>query len=111
MSGEDLEKYETEAQLELYKEYKEVSSLFSHVVETDRRFYLANSVTVTPQASEGGLYFDVKMTDVWVWDIFRKNRFVKAVQVYSVKDVNVEERSDQQDFTMPEVPDYPPSDA
>ena len=41
MSAEDLENYETDAQMALYREYKDVMSLFSYAVETDRRFYLA----------------------------------------------------------------------
>ena len=47
MSAEDLENYETDAQMALYREYKDVMSLFSYAVETDRRFYLANQVDVT----------------------------------------------------------------
>ena len=46
MSAEDLENYETDAQMALYREYKDVMSLFSYAVETDRRFYLANQVDV-----------------------------------------------------------------
>ena len=34
--------------------------------------------------------FEVSMSDVWVWDVFRSNRFVKKVHAYSVRDVNVE---------------------
>ena len=44
MSAEDLEKYETDAELALYREYRDVVGLFSHVVETERRFYLALSL-------------------------------------------------------------------
>ena len=50
MSAEDLEKYETEMELTLYKEYRDIVSQFSYVVETERRFYLANSVDV-PRAT------------------------------------------------------------
>ena len=39
MSAEDLEKYESEMELSLYREYRDVVGLFSHVVETERRFY------------------------------------------------------------------------
>ena len=53
MSSEDLEKYETEMELQLYREYRDVVKLFSHVVETERRFYLANSVDVKVRG-EGG---------------------------------------------------------
>ena len=42
MSAEDLEKYETEMELQLYREYRDVVKLFTHVVETERRFYLTN---------------------------------------------------------------------
>ena len=44
MSAEDLENYETEMELQLYREYRDVVGLFTHVVETERRFYLTNKV-------------------------------------------------------------------
>ncbi|MDD9207315.1 DUF2469 family protein, partial [Georgenia sp. 10Sc9-8] len=44
MSADDLENYETDLELGLYREYRDVVSLFSYVVETERRFYLANQV-------------------------------------------------------------------
>ena len=34
MSAEDLEKYETEMELSLYREYKDIVGQFSYVVET-----------------------------------------------------------------------------
>ncbi|MEY2454166.1 MAG: hypothetical protein QOD92_3740, partial [Acidimicrobiaceae bacterium] len=40
MSTEDLEQYEADLELRLYKEYKDVAPMFSFVVETERRFYL-----------------------------------------------------------------------
>lgn len=101
MSAEELENYETDAQLALYQEYRDVMSLFTHAVDTDRRFYLANQVDVTPRVSEGTIYFEVFMSDVWVWDVFRTNRFVKTVRAFSTHDVNIEERLPNQEFTMP----------
>ena len=44
MSAEDLDNYETDAELSLYKEYRDVIKLFTYVVETERRFYLANKI-------------------------------------------------------------------
>ena len=44
MSAEDLDNYETDAELALYREYRDVIKLFTYVVETERRFYLANKV-------------------------------------------------------------------
>lgn len=44
MSAEDLDNYETDAELALYREYRDVIKLFKYVVETERRFYLANKV-------------------------------------------------------------------
>jgi hypothetical protein len=44
VSAEDLEKYEADLELQLYREYRDVVGLFSYVVETERRFYLANGV-------------------------------------------------------------------
>ena len=92
MSAEDLEKYETEMELQLYREYRDVVGLFGYVVETERRFYLTNSVEVTPKSTDGGeVYFEVTMADAWVWDMYRPARFVKNVRVLTFKDVNVEE--------------------
>lgn len=56
-SNEDLESYESGAQLALYEEYKNVAELFTYIVETDRRFYLANQVQVTPRTTGGERYF------------------------------------------------------
>lgn len=92
MSSEDLERYETEVELGLYREYRDVVGLFTYVVETERRFYLANQVEVVPRATEGGeVYFEVVLADAWVWDMYRQARFVKNVRVLTFKDVNVEE--------------------
>jgi hypothetical protein len=92
VSAEDLEKYETEMELQLYREYRDVVGLFSYVVETERRFYLTNHVEVTPRSTDGGeVYFEVTMSDAWVWDMYRQARFVKNVRVLTFKDVNVEE--------------------
>jgi hypothetical protein len=92
VSAEDLEKYETEMELQLYREYRDVVGLFGYVVETERRFYLTNTVEVTPRSTDGGeVYFEVTMSDAWVWDMYRPARFVKNVRVLTFKDVNVEE--------------------
>ena len=104
MSAEDLEQYETEMELALYREYRDVVHLFSHVVETDRRFYLANSVQVDVRGEGAEVYFEVTMEDAWVWDIYRAKRFVKKVRVLSFKDVNVEELPTAEDLGMPDGP-------
>jgi len=38
MSAEDLDKYEADMELALYREYRDVVAIFKYVVETDRRF-------------------------------------------------------------------------
>ncbi len=91
MSAEDLERYETDIELQLYREYKDVAPIFKYVVETERRFYLANEVTTTIHTDEGRPYFEVVLTDAWVWDMYRPARFVQRVRVLSFKDVNIEE--------------------
>src|ERR1700709_1325488 len=93
MSAEDLEKYETEMELHLYREYRDVVSIFKYVVETDRRFYLCNQVDVKARTEAGDVFFEVSMTDAWVWDMYRPARFAKNVKVLTFKDVNVEELS------------------
>jgi hypothetical protein len=101
MSAEDLEKYETEMELSLYKEYRDVVSQFAYVVETERRFYLANAVDVQARNADGEVYFEVRMSDSWVWDMYRPARFVKNVRVITFKDVNIEE-VDKPDLRLPE---------
>ena len=91
MSAEDLEKYETEMELTLYREYRDVVSLFKYVVETDRRFYLCNKVDVRARGESGEVLFEVSMSDAWVWDMCRPARFARNVKVLTFKDVNVEE--------------------
>lgn len=91
MSAEDLDNYETEAELALYKEYRDVVKLFRYVVETERRFYLANGVKFRTCKGAEDIYFDVELSDAWVWDIYRPSRFVKSVRIVTFKDVNVEE--------------------
>jgi hypothetical protein len=91
MSAEDLERYEAEIELQLYKEYKDVAPMFSYVVETERRFYLANEVTKTVHDSDGRTYVELQMRDAWVWDMYRTTRFVSSVNIVTFKDVNIEE--------------------
>ena len=101
MSAEDLEKYETEMELSLYREYRDIVSQFAYVVETERRFYLANAVDVQVRDGGGEVYFEVRMSDAWVWDMYRPARFVKNVRVLTFKDVNVEEL-EKPDLRLPE---------
>ena len=91
MSSEDLERYETEIELQLYREYRDVLPMFQYVVETERRFYLANDVQLDVRQADGRTYFDLRLRDAWVWDMYRHTRFVSDVHVVSFKDVNIEE--------------------
>ncbi len=75
----------------LYREYKDIVGQFSYVVETERRFYLANSVEMVPRNTDGEVYFELRLADAWVWDMYRPARFVKQVRVVTFKDVNIEE--------------------
>jgi uncharacterized protein DUF2469 len=91
MSAEDLERYETEIELQLYREYRDVLPMFAYVIETERRFYLANTVNLNVRHENGQIYFELELNDAWVWDMYRPARFVNHVRVVTFKDVNVEE--------------------
>ncbi len=91
MTPDDLERYEAEIELHLYKEYKDVCPMFTYVVETERRFYLANSVQCTVHDADGRTHTELELRDVWVWDMYRQTRFVASVRVVTFKDVNIEE--------------------
>ena len=88
---EDLERFETEVELQIYKEYRDVLPMFRFVVETERRFYLANEVEFEQVERSGSTYFKIDLTDAWVWDMYRPARFLKKVTVLSFRDVNIEE--------------------
>jgi Protein of unknown function (DUF2469) len=89
VSGEEeLENYEVDQELRLYREYRDVLPMFAYVVETERRFYLSNSVDVRRFGEE---WLEVEMTDAWVWDMHRPARFVGHVRVLTTHDVNIEE--------------------
>ncbi|HYJ60872.1 MAG TPA: DUF2469 family protein [Actinomycetota bacterium] len=85
---DDIERFEEERELELYREYRDVLPMFGYVIETERRFYLANRVEITQL--DGG-WAQVDLADAWVWDMFRPARFVATVRVLTRRDVNVEE--------------------
>lgn len=91
MSSDDLENFEAERELQLAQEYQDVASMFRFAVETERRFYLANDVKVSVKGESSRPVIEVEMTDAWVWDMYRKTRFVPRVKVITFKDVNVEE--------------------
>ena len=91
MSSDDLENFEAERELQLAHEYQDVAAMFRYAVETERRFYLANDVKVTVTGESSRPVIEVEMSDAWVWDMYRKTRFVPRVRVLTFKDVNVEE--------------------
>jgi hypothetical protein len=97
---DDIERFEEERELELYREYRDVLPMFAYVIETERRFYLANNVDVRPSADG---WMEVELSDAWVWDMFRPARFVSNVRVMTRRDVNVEElRRDEN--AIPDAP-------
>ena len=91
MSADDLENFEADRELQLAQEYQDVAGMFRYAVETDRRFYLANDVQVNVLSEGPRPLIEVRLTDAWVWDMYRKSRLVPAVRVLTFKDVNVEE--------------------
>ena len=90
---DDIERFEEQRELELYREYRDIVPMFSYVVETERRFYLANSVDMNLRTEDNRTYFELDMRDAWVWDMYRPGpaRFVSSVRVVTFRDVNVEE--------------------
>jgi hypothetical protein len=112
VSDEDIERFEEDMELRLWREYRDVLPMFSHVVETERRFYLANKVELAKHESAGGVWFEVELTDAWVWDMYRPARFVSKVRVVTRRDVNIEELSHKEiapgeALGMNDTPDEP----
>jgi Protein of unknown function (DUF2469) len=99
---DDIERFEEERELELYREYRDVLPMFTYVIETERRFYLANKVDL--ERLEGG-WVKVELSDAWVWDMFRPARFVSTVRVMTRRDVNVEELRREDATTILDAPE------
>lgn len=91
MSTDDLENFESERELKLAQEYQDVAGMFKYAVETERRFYLANKVELKILAEGARPFVELQLTDAWVWDMYRRSRFVPSVRVLTFKDINVEE--------------------
>lgn len=89
MSSEEVERYEAEIELALYKEYRDVIPMFRYVVETARRFYLANKVERI--SKPGDAFIEYELTDAWVWDMYRQSRFLTKVTVSTTQVITVEE--------------------
>ena len=96
---DDIERFEEERELELYREYRDIVGMFAYVVETERRFYLANTVELN-QRGDG--WVEVILGDAWVWDMFRPARLVSNVRVMTRRDVNVEELRPGDSLQLPE---------
>jgi uncharacterized protein DUF2469 len=96
---DDIERFEEERELELYREYRDIVGMFAYVVETERRFYLANSVELN---QKGDGWVEVILGDAWVWDMFRPARLVSNVRVMTRRDVNVEELRPDDSLQLPE---------
>ena len=101
MDSDDFDDYDREAELALYRAYRDIVSQFRYVVETERRFYLANEVTREVKERGNDFYFELTLNDVWVWDIYRSDRFVSSVTVLTFKDINVEELGSK-DLKLPQ---------
>src|SRR6202042_2408771 len=96
MSEEDLERYEAEIELGLVQEYRAVLPVFSYVIETERRFSLANEVSLTVRAVTTPACVELELRDAWVWDMYRPARFVPSVRVITFRDVNIERLPEQE---------------
>ena len=103
MSAEDLENYETDMELQLYREYRDVVG----PVQLRRRNGAALLPRLTGRSRRrvprrtGTSLFDVTLQDAWVWDMYRTCAVREDVRMIMFKDVNVEELSKSEDLTIP----------
>ena len=88
--NDELEAYEAELELSLLREYRDVCRVFRFVVESERRFYLANEVDRRVLHEGDRSWIEIDLTDAWVWDMNRPSRFVPSVTIVTFRDVNIE---------------------
>ncbi len=89
-SIDELDIYEAEKRLALYNEYRDAIRVFAFYVETELRAYLSNEVDVEPVQGPGGVFFKVTLTDAWIYEAERPQRFVPEVVIYEVGPVHVQ---------------------
>ena len=89
-SIDELDMYEAEKRLKLYNEYQDAIRGFQYYIETELRAYLCNDYEVDPVAAPGGTYFKVTLTDAWIYEAERPQRFVPEVVIYEVGPVHVQ---------------------
>ena len=89
-SIDELDMYEAEKRLALYNEYRDAIRVFGYYVETELRAYLCNKVDVDAVPAPGGTYFKVTLTDTWIYEAERPQRFVPEVVIYEVGPVHVQ---------------------
>jgi hypothetical protein len=89
-SIDELDMYEAEKRLKLYNEYQDAIRVFQFYVETELRAYLSNGVDVEPVSAPGGTFFKVTLTDAWIYEAERPQRFVPEVVIYEVGPVHVQ---------------------
>lgn len=89
-SIDKLEMLEAENSLALYAEFKDALNVFRYHVDTDLRTYLANGVTVETVNAGDGFYFKVTLTDAWVYEAARSQRFVPEVTLYAMTPVHLQ---------------------
>ncbi|MEY4437438.1 MAG: hypothetical protein RL100_902, partial [Actinomycetota bacterium] len=59
MDENEIEEYDRDAELALYKEYRAIVGTFKYVIETERRFYLANEVQLNRVDTPTDFYFEL----------------------------------------------------
>ncbi len=94
-SIDELDMFEAERRLALYNEYRDAARVFTYYIETELRAYLSNEAVVEPVGGPNGAYFKVTLTDVWIYEAERVNRFVPEVVIWSVNDVHVQRLKDE----------------
>ena len=88
---DELDEFEAELELRLKKEYSAVFGLFRYCVLTQDATYLCNKLDLQYVPQPAYPFFHVKMEDVWVWDKNRPTRMIPRVEVYTSRDVTIEE--------------------
>ncbi len=96
-SIDELDMYEAEKRLALYNEYRDAIRVFGYYVETELRAYLCNGVDVDAVPAPGGTYFRVTLTDTWIYEAERPQRFVPEVVIYEVGPVHVQKLRGEDD--------------
>jgi Protein of unknown function (DUF2469) len=94
MKADELEELEASQALDLRDQYRAAFPLYRYEVTIPgERLYLANHVRVNVMEAGDAAYFEITLTDAWVWSSVMPVRTLGKVLIHTFDTVTVEDKA------------------